>query len=152
MGQTDSVGRGVARILALEAVAATPTVAALAYGLRFPATVVLAALCLAAGYALLRMSGARPVEEGAWLGLGIGGGLGLAAALVTQDVAGTCVGIECGTTGMLWLRSWLIAIVACSGIGLAAGFLANYDRHRQDIRLRRLATAGEAAHRFARLK
>lgn len=147
------VGRGVARVLALEAVAATPTVAALAFDLRFPGIVVLAGFCLAAGYVLLRMPGARPVEEGAWLGLGIGGGLGLANALVTHDVAGACLGIECGTTGMLWLRSWLIATVACSGIGLAAGFLANYDRHHQDLRLRRLASVAAAGQRrFARLK
>lgn len=145
--------RGVARILGLEAVAAAPTVAALAFDLRFPGIVMLAAACLLTGYLLLRMPGARPVEEGAWLGLGIGGGLGLANALVTQDVAGVCVGLECGTTSMLWLRSWLIAVVACSAIGLAAGFLAHYDRQQQDLRMRRAATVGAAdARRLARLK
>ncbi|MEA3136884.1 MAG: hypothetical protein QOC71_1165, partial [Thermoplasmata archaeon] len=149
------VWRGMARILGLEAVAAAPTVAVLAFDLRFPAIVVLAAACLATGYLLLRMPGARPVEEGAWLGLGIGGGLGLANAMVTHDVAGVCFGIECGTDSMLWLRSWLIAVVACSGIGLAAGFLAQYDRHHQDLRSlrdRRGTAAAAGQHRFARLK
>lgn len=145
--------RGIARVLCLEAVAAAPTVAVLAFDLRPPGIGALAALCLAAGYALLRMPGARPVEEGAWLGLGIGGGFGLANAMVTHDVASLCTGIQCGTTSILWLRSWLIAVVACSGIGLAAGFLAQYDRHHQDLVGRRLAASQAAGrHRFARLK
>ncbi|MFA5944674.1 MAG: hypothetical protein WC876_09435 [Candidatus Thermoplasmatota archaeon] len=145
--------RGLIRILALEAVAAAPTVAVLAFDLRTPGIVALGAACLAAGYGLLRMPGARPIEEGAWLGLGIGGGLGLANAMVTQDVAGACLALQCGTTSMLWLRSWLIAVVACSGIGLAAGFLAHYDRHHHDAALRRMAAAdASASHRFARLK
>jgi hypothetical protein len=144
---------GVLRILGLEAVAAAPTVAVLAFDLRVWGTTGLAAACLAAGYLLLRMPGARPIEEGAWLGLGIGGGLGLANAMVTQDVAGLCTGIACGSTGLLWLRSWMIAVVACSGIGLASGFLAQYDRHHQDARLRRLASAAATQrHQFARLK
>lgn len=147
------VWRSVGRILALEAVAAAPTVAVLAFDLRPPGIVGLAAACLAAGYLLLRMPGARPVEEGAWLGLGIGGGLGLANAMVTHDVAGLCTGVGCGTTSILWLRSWLIAVVACSGIGLAAGFLAQYDRHHQDLRDRRLAAvAASGPQRVARLK
>jgi hypothetical protein len=147
------VWRGVARVLALEAVAASPTVAVLAFDLRPPGIGALAALCLAAGYLLLRMPGARPVEEGAWLGLGIGGGFGLASAMVTHDVAGICAGLQCGTTSMLWLRSWLIAVVACSGIGLASGFLAQYDRHHQDLRARRLAAvAAGGPQRLARLK
>jgi hypothetical protein len=62
------------------------------------------------------------------------------------------VGVQCGTTTALWLRSWLIAVVACSGIGLAAGFLAQYDRHHHDLRLRRSAVAATGPHRFARLK
>jgi hypothetical protein len=130
-----------------------PTVGVLAFDLRPPGVVALAALCLAAGYALLRTPGARPVEEGAWLGLGIGGGFGLASAMVTHDVAGVCAGLQCGTTPLLWLRSWLIAVVACSGIGLAAGYLAQYDRHRQDLRARRLAAMARGGpRRFARLK
>lgn len=144
--------RGVARILALEAVAAAPTVAVLAFDLRAPSIVVLAAVCLAAGYVLLRRPGARPVEEGAWLGMAIGGGLGLANAMVTHDVAGVCAGIGCGAAPLLWFRSWLIALVACAGIGLAAGFLAQYDRHSQDVRLRRRVASAAGPHRFARLK
>lgn len=144
---------GVLRILGLEAVAAAPTVAVLAFDLRTWGTTALAAACLAAGYLLLRMPDARPIEEGAWLGLGIGGGLGLANAMVAHDVAGLCSGIACGSAGLLWLRSWMIAVVACSGIGLASGFLAQYDRHHQDARLRRLAsTASGQRQRFARLK
>ena len=145
--------RAMARLLGLEAAAAAPTVAVLALDLRPPGIWGVAAACLAIGYALLRMPGARPVEEGAWLGLGIGGGLGLANAMVTHDVAGVCIGLQCGTASMLWLRSWLIAVVACSGIGLASGFLAQYDRHHRDLRSRRIvagATAGPG--RFARLK
>ena len=144
--------RGVARILALEAVAVSPTAAVLAWDLRPPGILLLAVACLAAGYLLLRMPGARPVQEGAWLGLGLGGGIGLANAMVTHDVAGLCTGLACGTTSMLWLRSWLIAVVACSGIGLAAGFLAQYDRHHQDARLRRLASHAAIRQPFARLK
>ena len=139
------------RILGLEAVAAAPTVAVLAFDLRPPGIGALAAACLVAGYFLLRMPGARPVEEGAWLGLGIGGGFGLANAMVTHDVAGLCTDVQCGTAPVLWLRSWLIAVVACSGIGLAAGFLAQYDRHHQDLRSR-LAAVQAGRHRFARLK
>jgi hypothetical protein len=147
--------RGIARILTLEAAAAAPTVAVLAFDLRVQALLAVAVACLGAGYLLLRMPGARPVEEGAWLGLGIGGGLGLANAMVLRDVAGACIGLECGGTPLVWLKSWLLAVVACAGIGLAAGFLANYDRHHQDVRLRRLAASQatvSSAQRFARLK
>jgi hypothetical protein len=145
-------GRGVVRILALEAVAAAPTVLVLQGGLRAPFAVAVAAACLAAGYLLLRLRGARPVAEGAWLGMAVGGGLGLAFAMGAHDAAlGLCPGaaVGCGSPPVLWLRSWMIALAATSGIGLAAGFLANYDRHSRDLRARRAALAADA---FARVK
>lgn len=141
---------GLARVLGLEAIAATPTVLVLAAGVRSPMVLGVAAACLAVGYLLLRLPGGRPVAEGAWLGLSIGGGLGLANAMSIHEVAGLCQGLGCGGDSLLWLRSWLIAVVATSGIGLAAGFLANYEQHHRAARaLHALAVAPE---RFARLK
>jgi hypothetical protein len=144
--------RATARVLALEAVAAGPTLMVLAWGVRSPGILAGAAACLAAGYLLLRLPGAKPVPEGTWLGMAIGGGLGLAYAMDAHDVAvGVCAGLGCGGDGVLWLRSWMIALVASSGIGLAAGFLANYDRSQRDLRARRLA-GHAAAHAVARVK
>lgn len=145
------VGRAVARVLALESVAALPCVLVLAAGVRSPEILAAAAACLAGGYFLLRLPGARPVAEGAWLGLALGGGLGLGYAMdVHETMAGLCPGLGCGPASLLWLRSWLIAVVASSGIGLAAGFLANYDRHHRDARARHGAAL--AAGPVARVK
>lgn len=142
----------LARVLGLEAVAVTPSVLVLVAGVRSPMVLGVAASCLAVGYLLLRLPEARPVAEGTWLGLSIGGGLGLANAMAIHDVAGFCQGLGCGSDSLVWLRSWLIAVVATSGIGLAAGFLANYERHHRLARAARPAAATAGAERFARLK
>lgn len=146
-------GRSALRVLALEAVAAAPTLLVL-QGMRSPAVLAAGAASLGVGYLLLRMRGARPVPEGAWLGISIGGGLGLAYAMAAHDVAlgvcgpGAAAAVGCGSASLVWLRSWMIALVAASGIGLAAGFLANYDRESRDLRDRRAA----AADAFGRVK
>lgn len=142
---------GLARALALEAIAAIPTVLVLTAGLRSPLALAVVAGCFALGYLLLRLPTGRPVAEGTWLGLALGGGLGLANAMTIQDAAGLCTGVGCGPTTVVWLRSWLIAVVATSGIGLAAGFLANYERLNRQLRAARGAIPA-GAHRFARLK
>lgn len=143
---------GVARVLALQALAVAPTALVLAAGLRSPGVLAVAAACLGLGYLLLRRPGGHPVQEGAWLGMSIGGGLGLANAVAAQEIARACAGASCAGTGMLWLQSWLIAIVATAGIGLAAGFLANYELHHRHARSRRPAAFSTGANRFARLK
>ena len=145
---------GVARVLGLEAVAVAPTALVLAAGLRSPGVLFVAAGCLALGYLILRLPQGRPVAEGTWLGLSIGGGLGLANAMSTQELAGLCSGLGCGPTALVLLRSWLIAVVATSGIGLAAGFLASYERAHRAARaaLGRAVAATGPRDRFARLK
>lgn len=146
-------GRGVVRILALLAVAAAPTALVL-QGLRSMGALALSAACLGLGYCLLRMRGAHPVPEGAWLGLAIGGGIGLAYAMAAHEMAlGLCPdpAAGCDTPPLAGLRAWMIAAVATSGIGLAAGFLANYDRHSRDLRERRAAAAVAGAPRAMRV-
>lgn len=140
-------GRGILRILALEAVAAAPTALVLQGDRATSLAMAVAAACLVLGYPLLRMPGARPVAEGAWLGMAVGGGLGLAFAMAAHDVAvGLCPdpATGCASPSPAWLRLWTIALVATSGIGLAAGFLADYDRQNRELRARRAAAAGDA--------
>jgi hypothetical protein len=140
-------GRGLARILALEAVAATPTAVVLAAAPGLFPVLLLSAACLAAGYALLRVPGSRPIDEGAWLGVAIGGGIGLAQAEAAVVAA---------AAALAWVRPWLLSIVGCSGIGIALGFLARYDQQHRLLRehLRRAAAQRDPAgpHHFARLK
>ena len=139
-------GRSALRVLGLQAIAAAPTVLVL-QGLRPAEALAAAGACLALGYLLLRLRGANPVPEGAWLGMAVGGGVGLAYAMAAHDVAaGLCAGaaVGCGPEPLVWLRSWMLAVVATSGIGLAAGFLANYDRQSRDLRQRRATAAAPA--------
>jgi hypothetical protein len=145
--------RSLARVLALEVVAASPTVLVLLAGWRAPGILLFAAACLGAGYLLLRLPGSKPVEEGAWLGLAIGGGLGLAYAMTTNAVlANLCAGGACNIDPMDWMRGWLMALVACSGIGLALGFVARYDMHHRLVRSARPTPTLAGQQHFARLK
>ena len=138
--------RGVVRILALEAVAAMPTAYVLAAGPDLVPAFLVAALGLAAGYLLIRLPDSRPLDEGAWLGVAIGGGLGLAQAESAVLAA---------AEALAWVRPWLLSIVACAGIGIALGFLARYEHQHRLLRehLRRTAAQGAGSqHRLARLK
>lgn len=138
--------RGVVRILALEGVAVTPTAYVLAAGPDLVPAFLVAALCLAAGYLLIRLPDARPIDEGAWLGVAIGGGIGLA-----QAEAAVLVAVQ----ALAWVRPWLLSIVACAGIGIALGFLARYEQQHRLLRahLRKAAArAPSGPHHFARLK
>lgn len=117
--------RGVARLLALEAVAAVPTAAVLGLGAGVLAALLLGGACLALGYLLLRMDGSRPLDEGAWLGVAVGGGIGLAQAEAAVLAA---------AQELAWVRPWLLSIVACAGVGIALGFLARYDQHHRAAR------------------
>lgn len=123
--------RGVARILGLEAVAVVPTAAVLGVGAGPIAAILLGAACLAAGYLLLRMEGSNAIQEGAWLGVAIGGGIGLAQAEAAVLAA---------AQALAWVRPWLLSIVACAGIGIALGFLARYDQHHRAVRALRGAS------------
>jgi hypothetical protein len=138
-------GRGLLRVLALEAVAAAPTLLVL-NGLRPPNALAAGVACLAVGYLLLRMRSANPVPEGAWLGLAVGGGRDVTAGLCPA-AASAAAAVGCASAPMVLLRSWMIALVATSGIGLAAGFLANYDRHSRDVRARRALAAAAGVAR-----
>ena len=140
------LARGLARILVLEAVAALPTVVVLAAEPGLPAVLLLEALCLGLGYLLIRLPDSRPLEEGAWLGVAIGGGIGVAQAEAAVVAA---------VQELAWIRPWLLSIVACAGIGIALGFLARYEEQNRVLRdhLRRAAARKPAGpHRFARLK
>lgn len=141
------VWRGVARIVALEAVAVTPTAVVLATGPDLVVTIALAAACLVAGYMLIRLPDARPLDEGAWLGVAIGGGIGLAQAEAA---------VLATARALAWVQPWLISIVACAGIGIALGFVARYEQQHRILRdhLRQAAQRGKPTgpHHFARLK
>lgn len=136
-------GRGIARILALEAVAAAPTLVVLSTTPHLLEVVAFGALCLALGYVLLRLPGSRPIDEGAWLGVAIGGGIGLAQA----EAAVVATAQE-----LAWVRPWLLSIVACAGIGIALGFLARYDQQHRAVRAARPGAVPAGGHRFARVK
>lgn len=141
------VWRGLARIVALEAVAVAPTAFVLAAGPDLLPTLALAAACLAAGYLMIRLPDARPIDEGAWLGVAIGGGIGLAQAQAA---------VLATAQALAWVRPWLLSIVACAGIGIALGFVARYERQHRILRdhLRDAAAQRRPAgqHHFARLK
>jgi hypothetical protein len=133
----------VARILALEAVAVLPTALVLWGAPALPIVLLVGAACLTLGYLLIRLPDSRPIDEGAWLGVAIGGGVGLAQAEAAVAAA---------FDALAWVRPWLISIVACAGIGIALGFLARYEHQHRLLRatLRGSATAGP--HPLARLK
>lgn len=135
--------RGVLRILALETVAVTPTVFVLWGAPSLPLAILVGAACMALGYLLIRLPDSRPIDEGAWLGVAIGGGIGLAEAEAAVAAA---------LDALAWVRPWLLSIVACAGIGIALGFLARYEHQHRLLRasLRRATPAGP--HHFARLK
>lgn len=135
--------RALARILALEAVAATPTLLVLFLTPHVMEVMAIAAACLALGYFLLRMEGSRPLHEGAWLGVAIGGGVGLAEAEAAVVAA---------AQELAWVRPWLLSIVACAGIGIALGFLARYDKLHRSVRAARPRASPAGPHHFARLK
>ena len=138
--------RGVARILALEAVAAAPTVYVLAFDPGLLLALMVGATCLALGYLLIRLPDSRPIDEGAWMGVAVGGGIGLAQAQSAVVAA---------AQALAWVRPWLLSIVACAGIGIALGFLARYEQQHRILRehLRKAAARKPAGpHHFARLK
>jgi hypothetical protein len=124
--------RRIARLLGLEALAVAPTAAVLWMEPSVVAVMLLGGVCLALGYFLLRLPSGWPLQEGAWLGLAVGGCIGLAQAEAAAVLAAQALD---------WMRPWLITVVACSGIGIALGTLAHYDLSLRLLRRRRQPAA-----------